>query len=99
MKRSEFLKVCADYIDNQRVKNFPDMRPSERAASRMDSDRVARRMWTKHREVLTEATATTFREELERSTPGALLAKPPQTIYYNHKLRQIRVYEKKERTQ
>lgn len=99
MKRSEFLKVCTDYIDDQRIKNFPDMRLSERAASRVDAYRVARRMWLKHREVLIEASATTFREELDRSTPGALLAKPPQTIYYNHKPRQRRVYEKKRRTQ
>jgi hypothetical protein len=49
MKRADFIKLWSEIVDQGRLKNFPDMRLSERACSRMDDDKKAGQMWLKHR--------------------------------------------------
>lgn len=49
MKRAEFIELWCDTVDQGRVKNYPDMRPSERAFSRIDDDKKAAQMWRKYR--------------------------------------------------
>lgn len=49
MKRAEFIELWCDTVDQGRLKNYPDMRPSERAFSRIDDQKKAHQMWRKYR--------------------------------------------------
>jgi hypothetical protein len=71
LKRADFIKLWSDTVDQGRLKKYPDMRPSERAFSRMDDDKMAVQIWRKHRPNLTVMT----REEVI----AAILPKPEVT--------------------
>lgn len=45
MKRAEFIEVYADTVARGRAKNFPEMRPSERAAARVHDLAKAVKIW------------------------------------------------------
>lgn len=56
MKRAEFIALWSDSVDQGRLKNFPDMRQSERACSRIDDDKKAAQMWRKYRQTFAPMT-------------------------------------------
>jgi hypothetical protein len=47
VKRAEFIKLFCDAVDRGRCRRYPDMRPSERAFTRIDDTAVAFRLWRK----------------------------------------------------
>lgn len=49
MKRAEFIELWCDTVDQGRCKNFPDMRPSERAFARIDDRNTGANQWRKYR--------------------------------------------------
>ena len=49
MKKAEFVKLWCSTVDQGRLKNFPDMRLSERAYAQIDDEKKAAQMWRKHR--------------------------------------------------
>jgi hypothetical protein len=61
MRRFEFIKLYSDMVAEGRKKNYPDMRPSEEAVSRMDDNKKAAQLWAKHRAAFARLTVTEAR--------------------------------------
>lgn len=70
MKRAEFIKLLGDSIAKGRKRNFPDIRESEAAVTRMDDDKKSAALWRKHREKLSGLTAEEFMSDLDKG-PGS----------------------------
>lgn len=65
MTKTEFVKAYCDLCDEGRRRKFPDMRPSERAMSRVDDQRSGERLWRKNAAELRTKTLAQFREAAE----------------------------------
>jgi len=65
MKKAEFIQVYADAVGAGRQKNFPDMRPSEKACARYDDEVSAAKHWRKSREFFAGLTPEEFRKWLD----------------------------------
>lgn len=64
MKRSEFIKIWADTVGEGRKRNFPDLRASEAAVSRMSDEAKAASLWRKHAAFYRAQTIEQFMSEL-----------------------------------
>lgn len=66
MKKAEFIKLWCDTIREGRKLNFPDMRPSEHAASVISDMKSGAAQWRKYR----AQWARLSRHEVERILAG-----------------------------
>lgn len=66
MRRSEFIKAYADSVAIGRRRNFPNMRPSEEAVSRMSDEKRAAGFWRKHGPEFARQTVGAFLDELNK---------------------------------
>lgn len=67
MTREEFIKLFADRTALGRKKNYPDLRPSEAAMSRMDDEKRGAKLWRLHRSYLITVTSAEYIAEEEAS--------------------------------
>lgn len=68
MKRSEFIKILTDSIAEGRKQNFPDLRRSEAAVSRISDEARAASLWRKHSAFYRTQTVEQFRAQLGKAT-------------------------------
>lgn len=64
MRRAEFIKAYADSVAAGRRRNFPDMRPSEEAVTRMADEKRAAGYWRKWSATFSLQTVGEFLTEL-----------------------------------
>jgi len=70
MTRAEYVEIVCTYIEAGRLRNFPDMRRSEAAASRVSDQKMAMRSWKGNRAHFTSMTPGELKAKLEKLETG-----------------------------